>query len=103
MKNSLTGTMLKIRVMSVTKKELLKDFERALEFDQSTIFKKIYEEEYGTFGGAPFGALIGDFEFGNHPQDMALLEKIAEVAAAAHAPFLSAANASSSVGTRTLR
>lgn len=91
-RNSLTGPMLKIRVMNVNKKELLKDFERALEFDQSTLFKKIYEEEYGTFGGAPFGAMIGDFEFGNHPQDMALLEKISEVAAAAHAPFLSAAS-----------
>ena len=93
LKNSLTGPMLKIRIMSITKKDLLKDFERALEFDQSTLFKKIYEEEYGTFGGAPYGALIGDFEFGNHPQDMALLEKISEVAAAAHAPFLSAASA----------
>ena len=91
-KNSLTGTMLKIRVMSVTKKELLKDFERALEFDQSALFKKIYEEEYGTFGGAPYGALIGDYEFGNHPQDMALLESLSQVAAAAHAPFLSAAS-----------
>ncbi|MEZ5306138.1 MAG: type VI secretion system contractile sheath large subunit [Pyrinomonadaceae bacterium] len=91
-KNSLTGPQLKIRVMSATKKDLLKDFERALEFDQSSLFKKIYEEEYGTFGGAPFGALIGDFEFGNHPQDLALLENIAQVAAAAHAPFLSAAN-----------
>lgn len=92
-KNSLTGTQLKIKVMNVTKKDLLKDFERALEFDQSTMFKKIYEDEYGTFGGAPFGALIGDFEFGNHPQDMALLEQISQVAAAAHAPFLSAASA----------
>jgi type VI secretion system protein ImpC len=91
-KNSITGPMLKIRVINVTKKELLKDFERALEFDQSTLFKKIYEDEYGTFGGAPFGAMIGDFEFGNHPQDMALLDKIAGVAAAAHAPFLSAAS-----------
>jgi type VI secretion system protein ImpC len=92
LKNSLTGTQLKIRVMSVSKKELLKDFERALEFDQSSLFKKIYEEEYGTFGGAPFGALIGDYEFGNHPQDMALLDKLSQVAAAAHAPFLSAAS-----------
>ena len=90
--NSLTGTMLKIRVMSVTKKDLLKDFERALEFDQSSLFKKIYEEEYGTFGGAPYGALIGDFEFSNHPQDLALLERISQVAAAAHAPFISAAS-----------
>lgn len=92
-KNSLTGPQLKIRVMSATKKDLLKDFERALEFDQSNMFKKLYEEEYGTFGGAPYGALIGDYEFGNHPQDMALLENIAGVAAAAHAPFLSAASA----------
>jgi len=91
-KNSLTGTQLKIRVMSVTKKELLKDFERALEFDQSALFKKIYEEEYGTFGGAPYGALIGDYEFGNHPQDLALLESLSQVASAAHAPFLSAAS-----------
>ncbi len=91
-KNSLTGPQLKIRVLSVTKKEMLKDFERALEFDQSTLFKKIYEEEYGTFGGAPYGALIGDYEFGNHPQDMALLEQLSGVAATAHAPFLSAAS-----------
>ena len=92
-KNSLTGPMLKIKVMSATKKDLLKDFERALEFDQSAMFRKVYEEEYGTFGGAPFGALIGDYEFGNHPQDMSLLESISQVAAAAHAPFLSAASA----------
>ncbi len=91
--NSETNPQLKIRVMSVQKKELLKDFERALEFDQSSMFKKLYEEEYGTFGGAPYGALIGDFEFGNHPQDMALLERISQVAAAAHAPFISSANA----------
>ncbi len=92
-RNSLTGTQLKIRVMSATKKDLLKDFERALEFDQSSMFKKLYEEEYGTFGGAPYGAIIGDYEFGNHPQDMSLLESISQVAAAAHAPFLSAASA----------
>ncbi len=91
--NSLTNNMLKIRVMSCTKKDLLKDFERALEFDQTSMFKKLYEEEYGTFGGAPYSALIGDFEFGNHPQDMALLENISQVAAAAHAPFFSAASA----------
>lgn len=91
--NSETGTSLKIRVLNVNKKDLLKDLERALEFDQSTLFKKVYEDEYGMFGGAPYGALIGDYEFGNHPQDMALLEKVSNVAAAAHAPFLSAASA----------
>lgn len=93
MDNSETGVGLKIRVMNVTKKELLRDIEKAPEFDQSAIFKKVYEEEYGVFGGAPFGALIGDYEFGKHPEDMALLEGLSHVAAQAHAPFVSAAGA----------
>ncbi|MEW6209055.1 MAG: type VI secretion system contractile sheath large subunit [Acidobacteriota bacterium] len=87
-----TSTLLKIRVMNATRKELLRDLEKAIEFDQSATFKKIYEEEFGTFGGAPFGALIGDYEFSNHPQDQLLLEKMAQVAAAAHAPFVTAAS-----------
>ncbi|RPH77715.1 MAG: type VI secretion system contractile sheath large subunit [Nitrospiraceae bacterium] len=86
-----TSTTLKIRVLNISKDELRKDLEKAVEFDQSALFKKIYEEEYGTFGGAPYGALIGDYEFGRHPQDLALLEKVSNVAAAAHAPFISAA------------
>lgn len=86
-----TGEKLKIRVMNVSRKDLLKDMEKASEFDQSALFKKVYEEEYGMFGGAPYGALIGDYEFGNNPQDMSLLERMSQVAAAAHAPFLSAA------------
>jgi type VI secretion system protein ImpC len=88
-----TSTMLKIRVLNVSKQDLLRDLERASEFDQSALFKKVYEEGYGVFGGEPIGALIGDYEFGRHPQDMALLEKISNVAAAAHAPFIAAANA----------
>ncbi|HEX9453739.1 MAG TPA: type VI secretion system contractile sheath large subunit [Candidatus Binatia bacterium] len=87
-----TGTMLKIRVMNVSKEDLRRDLERASEFDQSAIFKKVYEEEYGTFGGAPFGALVGDYEFTRHPQDIALLDQMSHVAAAAHAPFISAAS-----------
>jgi type VI secretion system protein ImpC len=90
--NSETSTMLKLRVLNVSKQDLLRDLERASEFDQSALFKKVYEEEYGTFGGAPFSALIGDYEFGRHPQDLALLEKISNVAAAAHAPFIAAAS-----------
>jgi type VI secretion system protein ImpC len=90
--NSETGTMLKIRAFNVSKKDLLKDLERAAEFDQSALFKKIYEEEFGTFGGQPYGAMIGDYEFTNHPQDIALLEKISQVAAAANAPFIGAAS-----------
>jgi type VI secretion system protein ImpC len=94
MDQSETGTMLKIRIMNANKKELLRDLEKAPEFDQSALFKKVYEEEYGVFGGAPFGALVGDYEFGRHPEDIALLEKISNVAASAHAPFISAASAS---------
>jgi type VI secretion system protein ImpC len=85
-----TGTMMKLRVLNATKRDLLKDVQRATEFDQSALFKKIYEAEYGVFGGQPYGALIGDFEFSNHPEDLELLEKISNVAASAHAPFLGA-------------
>ena len=56
------------------------------------MFKKVYEEEFGIFGGAPFAALVGDYEFGRGPEDIELLEKISQVAAAAHAPFLTAAS-----------
>jgi type VI secretion system protein ImpC len=86
-----TGEYLKIRVISISKKDLLRDMEKAAEFDQSTLFKKIYEEEFGMFGGASYGAIVGDYEFGNNPQDMSLLEKISQVASAAHAPFVAAA------------
>ena len=92
MDQSETGTQLKIKVMNCSKKELLKDLQRAPEFDQSALFKKVYEEEYGIYGGAPFGALVGDYEFGKHPEDIELLEKISNVAAAAHAPFATAAS-----------
>ncbi|ALN91486.1 type VI secretion system contractile sheath large subunit [Lysobacter gummosus] len=91
--NSETSTTLKIKVFNCTKKELVKDFKNASDFDQSSLFKKVYEEEYGTFGGAPFATLIGDYEFGRQPEDMYLVEEISHVAAAAHAPFLSAASA----------
>jgi len=86
--NTETSTRLKLRLLNVTKKELLGDLEKAVEFDQSVLFKQIYEEEYGTFGGNPYSCLVGDYEFGRHPQDMALLEKLSGVAAAAHAPFI---------------
>ena len=91
--NSETGEQLKIKVMNVSKKDLLKDLQKAPEFDQSALFKKVYEEEFGVFGGTPFGSLLGDYEFGKSGQDIELLEKISQVAAAAHAPFISAASA----------
>lgn len=86
-----TGAALKLRVLNISKDELSKDLEKAVEFDQSALFKKVYEDEYGTFGGTPYGLLVGDFAFGRHPQDIQLLEKISNVAAAAHAPFIAAA------------
>ncbi len=91
--NSETGSSLKIRLLNVSKKEITNDLEKATEFDQSHLFKAIYEEEYGTFGGNPFSCLIGDYEWGRQPQDVGTLEKISNVAAAAHAPFISAASA----------
>ncbi len=87
-----TSSMLKVKMLNVSKKDLLRDLQRAPEFDQSALFKKVYEEEYGVFGGTPFGALVGDYFFDKSGQDMELLEKISNVAAAAHAPFLSAAS-----------
>jgi len=87
-----TGSQLKIRILNASKKDLLRDLQRAPEFDQSAMFKKVYEEEYGVFGGEPFAALVGDYEFSKHPEDIELLEKISQVAAGAHAPFLAGAS-----------
>src|ERR1700693_6042698 len=90
--NSELTPMLKIRILNASKKELLRDLQRAADFDQSAMFKKVYEDEYGIFGGEPFGALVGDYEFSRHPEDLELLERVPQVAASAHAPFLSAAS-----------
>ncbi|MGE3803097.1 MAG: type VI secretion system contractile sheath large subunit [Gemmataceae bacterium] len=87
-----TGENLKIRVLYANKRELFKDLEKAVEFDQSAMFKKVYEEEYGQLGGQPYGMLVGDYEFGRQPEDVSLLKMISNVAAAAHAPFVSAAS-----------
>lgn len=86
-----TSPSLKIRMMNASKKDLIKDFKSAPEFDQGALFKKIYEEEYGTFGGAPYAALIGDYEFSRHPEDFYLLDELSHVAASAHAPLISSA------------
>jgi len=91
--NSNTGAGLKIKVMNMTKRELNKDLTKAVEFDQSQLFKKIYENEFGTPGGEPYGALIGDYEWVNHPDDIESLRLISNVAAASFAPFISAAGA----------
>src|SRR5690554_1442830 len=91
--NSETSATLKIRMLNLSKKELFRDLDKAVEFDQSQIFKKIYEEEFGMAGGEPYGCMIGDFEFTSHPEDIDLLTNMSNVAAAGFCPFISAAGA----------
>ena len=91
-KHTSTGERLKIKLLNTSKKDIVKDFKTAIDFDQSALFKKVYEEEFGTFGGSPFGALIGDFEIGRGAEDMYFVEQMSHVAAASHAPFISAAS-----------
>lgn len=77
-----------VKVLDVSQMELRRDLERAAEFDQSSLFKKVYEEACGTFGGEAFGCLVGDYYFTSRPEDIKLIEEISRVAAAANAPFL---------------
>ncbi len=92
--NSETDEMLKIRVMNISKKDLAKNLKKykGTAWDQSPIFKKLYEEEYGQLGGEPYGSLVGDYYFDHTPGDVELLGQMAQIAAAAHAPFLAAAS-----------
>ena len=89
--NSETSTNLKIRVLNASKKDVSRDLSKATEFDQSTIFKAVYENEFGTPGGEPYGALIGDYEFSRGFEDIEMLRGMASVAAAGFCPFVSAA------------
>src|SRR5215472_6104762 len=88
MDNSETGTSLKIRVLNVTKKELLRDIEKAPEFDQSALFKKVYEEHIGTYGGGAIGCLAADYYLSDSPEDVALIEGMSKIADVAGAPLL---------------
>ena len=90
--NTETATDLKIKVLNAKQRELLKDFEKAAEFDQTLLWKKIYETEYGQAGGVPYGALVADYEFTNHNDDIKLLTEMTQVAASSFTPLLSAAN-----------
>jgi type VI secretion system protein ImpC len=92
-KNSEISDTLKIQMLNVTKKELAADLAKATDFDQSNFYKKVYEEQFGTAGGQPFGVLMGDYYFSKHPDDVELLTNISSVAAAGFTPFVSAANA----------
>jgi type VI secretion system protein ImpC len=88
--NTETDEQLKIRVMSISKQDLGKTLKRykGTAWDQSPLFKKMYEEEYGQFGGEPFGAIVGDYHFDHSPPDVELLGEMAKIAASAHAPFI---------------
>src|SRR5690606_26748404 len=94
--NTETDAQLKIRVLNVSKKDLARTLKsyKGTAWDQSPLFKQIYESGYGTLGGEPFGSLVGDYHFDHTPADVELLGQMAQIAAAAHAPFISGAGAS---------
>jgi type VI secretion system protein ImpC len=87
-----TGTNLKLRVLNASKQAMYADLEKAVDFDQSQLFKLIYEAEFGTLGGEPYSVLLADYEIGRNAEDMSLLRKMAGIAAAANAPFITAAS-----------
>src|SRR5215831_10352390 len=92
--NTETDEMLKIRVLNITKNDLGKTLKRfkGTAWDQSPVFKSVYEAEYGTFGGEPFGCLVGDYYFDQTPPDVELLGELSKTCAAAHTPFIGAAS-----------
>jgi type VI secretion system protein ImpC len=92
--NTETDEMLKIRFMNITKTDLAKTLKRykGTNWDQSPLFKRVYEEEYGQFGGEPFGCLVGDYYFDHTPPDVELLGELSKVSAAAHTPFIAGAS-----------
>lgn len=94
--NTETDEMLKIRFMPLSKQDLSKTIKRfkGTAWDQSPLFKKVYEEEYGQLGGEPYGCLVGDYMFDHSPQDVEILQGMGQIAAAAHAPFIAGANPS---------
>jgi type VI secretion system protein ImpC len=91
--NTETDETLKIRVLNLSKKDLAKTIKKykGTAWDQSPLFKKLYEEEFGSPGGEPYGCLVGDYNFDHSPPDVEILNGVAQIAAAAHAPFISAA------------
>lgn len=89
--NTETSTKLKLKLLNASYDELFKDLDKAVEFDQSALFRLVYEDEYGTYGGDPYSVLIGDFQLGRTARDIQFLEMISGVAAAAHAPFIASA------------
>jgi type VI secretion system protein ImpC len=93
--NAATGDLLKVRLFNASKADIEKDFKKVIEPTQSMLFQKIYEDEFGTPGGEPYGLLVGDYEFANSPKDIDFLRKMSGIAATAFAPFISAASSQS--------
>ena len=94
--NTESDESLKLRVMDISKEELHRTLRKykGVAWDQSPIFKKLYEEEYGQFGGEPYGALVADYYFDHSAPDVDLLTQISKISAAAHAPFIAGADPS---------
>ena len=94
--NTETDEMLKIRVMNISKKDLARTLKKykGVAWDQSPLFKRLYEEEYGQLGGEPYGCLVGDYHFDHTPPDVELLGQVSQIASAAHAPFIAGAGPS---------
>ena len=92
--NTETDEFLKVKIFNISKQELGKNLKKfaGTSWDQSPIFKKFYEEEFGQFGGEPFGAIVGDYYFDNSPADVNLLTGMSKICAASHSPFISAAS-----------
>lgn len=92
--NTQTSETLKVKVLNVSKNEIQKSLKKfkGTAWDQSPLFKKLYENEYGTAGGEPYGAIVGDFYFNHSVQDIEILKGIAQISSAAHAPFISSAD-----------
>ncbi len=92
--NTQTSDTLKVKVLNVSKNEIQKSLKKfkGTAWDQSPLFKKLYENEYGTAGGEPYGAIVGDFYFSHSVQDIEILKGIAQISSAAHAPFISSAD-----------
>lgn len=86
-----TGSALRLKVLDASKRDLLRDLQRSPDFDQTALFKHVYEKEYGTFGGSAIGVMIGDYEIGREPSDIELIQKLSNIAASAHAPFIASA------------
>ena len=92
--NTPMSDQIHVNVISVDKITLRQDLEKAGDFDQSQLFKKVYESEFGIAGGQPYGVLLGDYAFSNHPEDISLLRDLSSIAASAFCPFIASASAS---------